>query len=276
MKILFTGRGTSGSWKIRGQQIANEMGAKAVRVASPTECRNADVIVGVKRIPDELLAAIRASGRPWVWDCVDAWPQKNGPMGKDQAMNWLHAELDRLRPTAVIWPNRKMQEDAGFGEVIYHHHRPGIEKNPIRPRIETIGYEGSPAYIEAWALDISEECRKRSMGFTINPSQLADVDVVLALRGPTRNGYPERNWKSNVKLANAHGSGTPFIGAPECGYQETASGAEYWAMSRDDLSLSLDWLESQETRQEVQRRFLASALPINAMADEYRRILGAI
>lgn len=108
------------------------------------------------------------------------------------------------------------------------------------------------------------------------PASLADVDVVLALRGSWWNGYAQQHWKSNVKLANAHGSGTPFIGAPEDGYLETAAGAEYWATCESDLARALDWLESEQARKSVQQRFLKAALPVEKVAEQYREVLCAL
>ncbi len=277
MKILFTGKGTSGSWQIRGVQMAQAMGAVAAPMATLEQCAAADVIVAVKRIPDQLLATIRKSGKPWAWDCVDAYPQPAcSGWGREQAMLWLRAEVARLKPDLVIWPNQRIQEDAGHGEVVYHHHRPGIEINPIRERIEVIGYEGSEKFIDSWRPAIEAECRRIGARFVVNPPRLADVDVVLALRGDGWNGYPQARWKSNVKIANAHGSGTPFIGAPEDGYTETACGAEYWATSAEQLRMSLDWLAPRETRAEVKSRFLRAAMPIEKAAKRYEEVLCAL
>jgi hypothetical protein len=278
MKILFTGKGTSGSYRIRAEQMAAALGAREKPMTTVEDCRAADVIVVVKRVPEQLLQAIRKSGRPWIYDIVDAYPQpKCTGWSSDTAKAWLKEHLKGLRPDFVIWPNERMQEDAGGrGAVVYHHHRPMINVNPIRDRIEMIGYEGAPAYLDGWHQAIESECRARGARFVVNPERLADVDVVLALRGRAFNGYVQQHWKSNVKLANAHGSGTPFIGAPECGYIETACGAEYWATTPRDLSVALDWLESKSARQEVSARFLKNAFSVDHAAERYRDILCAL
>lgn len=144
-----------------------------------------------------------------------------------------------------------MAEDCeGFGIPVLwlpHHHRPGIARNPIREEIRKVGYEGSPQYINQWRPHIEAECQRIGAEFVVNPPRLADVDVVLALRDA--KGYAPRFWKSNVKLANAHGSGTPFIGCRESGYIETASGAEYWADNPVELRVAMDWLKSQSARE---------------------------
>lgn len=272
--ILFTGKGTSGSWQIRGAQIAKALDGKAAPLASLEDCKAAEIVVAVKRVPDSLLANIRKSGKPWAWDVVDAYPQPQcSRWSRDDSLRWLSGEVARLKPDMVIFPNQRMADDYGSGEVIYHHHRPGIAVNPIRDRIRAVGYEGSAKYIEGWSDTIKRECQKRGAEFIVNPSSLADVDVVLAVRGDGWNGYPQERWKSNVKLANAHGSGAPFVGAKEDGYLETQTGAECWVESANDVGRALDALESKRTRLEVQKQFLCAAYTVEKAARRYREVL---
>ncbi len=233
----------------------------------------ADVIVVVKRIRDDLLATIRKSGKPWAYDIVDAYPQPTcSDWARDESLRWLRAHINRLQPDLVIWPNAQMQSDFGGGGVVaYHHHRPGIEINSVRERIETIGYEGSPDYIAEWMPAILRESQRRGWAFLINPPRLADVDIVLALRGKRFNGYPQKHWKSNIKLANAHGSGTPFIGADECSYRETAAGGEMFVESADQLHDAFDALEPAAVRRRISEQFLAASkrTDIASIAEEY-------
>lgn len=275
MRILVTGRGAVPSWEIRGEQIAAGLGATVKPMATLADMRAADVILVVKRVPNKLLVDLRRCGRPWAYDVVDAYPQRAaGAWSKGQCIEWLHEHLTRLRPDVVIWPNLRMREDAGMpGPVIYHHHRPGIEVNPIRERIEVIGYEGSPRYLDGWGEAIEAECRRRGVRFVVNPERLADVDVILALRGGLWDGYASRHWKSNVKLANAHAAGCPFIGAPEAGYLETATGAERWASDADELALALDSLEPWSIRLETSERFRHAAIPLQQTVEQFRSIL---
>jgi hypothetical protein len=276
MNILFTGRGGAGSWTIRAEQIGAALGARVKALASREDCEWADVIVVVKRLPPDLLTRIRWSRKPWVYDVVDAYPQPQcGTWDRARSVQWLAETEGALRPNRMIWPNKQMQVDATADgwPVIYHHHRLGIRRNPIRERVARIGYEGAASYLDGWMPAIERECRRIGAEFVLNPSHLADVDVVLALRDKNHAGYPQRAWKSNVKLANAHGSGTPFIGMPEPGYQETATGAEYWATSAAELGNALDWLAPQETRRSVSEKFLAAALPVEKVAAQYREFL---
>lgn len=279
MKILVTGRGSSGSWRVRGDQIGAALGARVKPLAGLDEMRAADVILVVKRVPDALLANLRRSGRPWVYDIVDAFPQPIcSTWNQTAAITWLQSYVETLRPDAIIWPNDRMRIDAGGdwpGATVYHHHRPGMRRNPIRDRVGVIGYEGSDRYIAPWFDTIARECRRRDVKFVINPPDLATLDVVLALRGGDRDCYCTRHWKSNVKLANAHGSGTPFVGASECGYIETRCGAEYFADRPHELGQALDWLEARDARAEVGERFFAARFPIERQAAQVRQVLEA-
>jgi hypothetical protein len=271
MKVLITGKGTSGSWQIRGIQLGKALGA---RVAPMVAAGDADIVVGVKRLPDTLLAGLR--GRPLVWDVVDAWPQPAGNEWSVKACRrWLEQEVARIKPAAFIAATAWMAKDLEvFGRpVLYlpHHHRPRIAINPIREHVRLVGYEGAVDYVKPWQHAIESACRRIGALFVINPPALADVDIVLALRGAI--GYAPRHWKSGVKLANAHGSGTPWIGGRESGYQEISQGAEYWADFPSELDTALEWLLPQSTRQAVSQRFLSSAFPVEEAAKQLHGFL---
>lgn len=253
MAYLFTGKGTSGSWQIRGQQMAQGIGAAIPHCTDP---KGFDAAVVVKRTPSPVIQSLRDYSIPWVWDIVDAYPQPaaNG-WTRAEAVHWIRYQVAQLRPDGIIWPNRKMMEDAEIDipqTVLYHHYRPDMRLNPIRKTIQTVGYEGGP-YLGRWADFLKSECQRRGWQFVVNPGELASLDVVVALRDPS--GYVPFSYKSNVKLANAHGSGTPFIGSPENGYIETQSGAEYWATTRQDVLTAFDWLEDQSAREQIHDRF---------------------
>ena len=274
MKILFTGRGTSGSWQIRGVQLGAAMGADVQPMASKT---SADIVVAVKRIPDQLLRSIRGSFV--VWDVVDAWPQPHGNDWTEGACRaWLDAEFARIKPNAIIAATQKMADDcAHFGVPVLwlpHHYRPDIELNPIRERILKIGYEGAANYIAPWLPTIETECRRIGAEFILNPRSLADLDVVLALRGHT--GYAARKWKSGVKLANAQGSATPWIGCREAGYVETASGGEEWADTAGELSGALRMLHEWEARAVASEALRVRAFSVERAAAELGRFLNGL
>lgn len=272
MNLLFTSRSTkAGSWKIRGEQLGHACGATVMPQATWAQCREAAVIVVVKKVGAELLQAVRSSGRPWVYDVLDAYPQPLcSEWGRGESIAWMRAHLRSLAPTAIVWPNERMREDCDIGLpglVLPHHHRPGIEVNPIREQVRVVGYEGEASYLGGLRSAIEDECASRGWRFSVNPRQLADVDIVLAMRAGTAVSYAARHWKSNVKLANAHGSGTPFIGNRECGYLETATGCEYWADSPRELATAFNWLDSHSAREQVSERFLARAVPVGQAAE---------
>jgi hypothetical protein len=160
------------------------------------------------------------------------------------------------------------------GLVLPHHHRIGIGSTPIRGQVSRVGYEGAPAYLGHWRPILEAECAKRGWLFVVNPSSLADLDIVVAFRDGS--GYVGRNWKSAVKLANAHASGTPFVGQQESGYLEQATGAEYWAEARGQLSMSFDWLEDQGAREAISDRFRQKAFPVEHAAAKLKEFLSAL
>lgn len=280
MELLFTGNGVAGSWACRGDQVGHALGARVKPAAGLSDFAASDLTVVVKRCPDARLDALRAARKPWVFDCVDCYPQPEcSDWSADQATAWVRRRLDYLKPSAVIWPNERMAVDVGFdgpSTVIYHHHRPGIRSNPIRKEVRLVGYEGRAVYMESWRAQVEAECDKRGWRFVLNPEHLADVDIVLALRGSEWNGYAQRHWKSNVKLANAHGSGTPFIGSPESGYMETRSGAEYWAEGIGSLRTAFDWLTEQRNREQISDRFRQCAIPLESVLPKYREFLCSV
>lgn len=277
MNFLFTGRGTSGSWAIRGEQLGQACGAEVRQAATKDHCKAADVIVAVKRVNDPLLQVLRTSGKPWVFDCVDFYPQPHcTAWSRSEAVAWVRTQIKRLTPAAVIWPNQKMRDDCDTGLpglVLPHHHRPGIAVNPVRPQVQAVGYEGAAPYLGSWRDALEAECAKRNWRFVVNPARMADLDIVVAVRSVEYSGYAQFHWKSNVKLSNAHGSGTPFIGQRECGYLETATGCEYWADTPGELGRCFDWLSSQETRELVSDRFRQAAYTVEQAAKELKTFL---
>lgn len=274
MKILHTGRGTGGSWQCRGVQLGDARPkARAGMIAQ------ADAVVLVKRPYAQFVGFVREAGKPWVWDVVDAYPQPECTRwGRSHAIHWFKQQLARLRPDGVIFPTARMQEDCATdipSTVIYHHHRPGIKPNPVRERISVVGYEGDPKYLGRWRGPIEEECARRGWQFLVNPSHLASLDVVFAVRDPDYSGYAQYHWKSNVKLANAHGSGTPFIGQPECGYVETQLGGERFVDRPADIPAALDAL-TYSARRAVSNTFLGAGLTAEACAGQVRRFVESV
>nr|AER23950.1 hypothetical protein var073 [Variovorax sp. HH01] len=268
-----TGRGTSGSWQIRGVQLAQSMGADAEPHAR--DVNGYDMAVLVKRPTEDLLHRLHQANVPLIWDVVDAWPQPNGnEWSRERCLEWLKEMIRKVRPAGIVAATHEMAADCAHIGVpvlsLPHHARPGLRANPIRP-LKVVGYEGAPHYLGRWLPVIEQECAARGWMFVVNPAELADVDVVLALRDC--DGYAPRNWKSNVKLANAQGSGTPVICNREAGYLETQSGAERWADNVAELAEAFDALTPTAERLAVSLQLLKAAPVIESVAATYLRWL---
>jgi hypothetical protein len=278
VKLLITGRGTSGSWKIRGEQLGQTI--RATVMPQARDVAGFDLAVVVKRAPDDLLQRLHRAGVPIVYDVVDAWPQPCGnTWGREFCMAWLASEVKRIRPAAIVAATRAMAEDCEqFGLPVLalpHHARPRIARNPLRDEVRSVGYEGGEHYLGTWRAILERECARRGWRFIVNPTSLAELDIVVALR--EAQGYAPRNWKSGCKLSNAQGSGTPFIGSPEAGYREQASGdAERWVDNERELSAAFDALTPIDERRRVSERLLSAAPRIEAVANTYLQWLNQI
>lgn len=282
MNVIVTGKGKSGSFKIRGDQLGSAMGFRVTPNALDLDIRKADAIILVKRPTEAIVASAHHNKVPIIWDVVDSWPQPHGnEWDRRECMSWLTTMVAEIKPVAIVAATRRMTED--LLEVVKvpvkwipHHHRPGIAVNPIREHVKVIGYEGGGNYVSRWGAILQKECLERGMRFVQNSGvdALSAFDVVVGLRD--QRGYAARHWKSNCKLANAHGSGTPFIGSRECGYLETSTGHEYWAEDREQLRVALDWLERQDTRHTIHGEFLSAAITIESVAAQYKEWLSQL
>lgn len=276
MKVLITGRGTSGSWQIRGIQLGCAIGAKVEVEAGQASIEAADVVVVVKRVSGEVMERIKRSGTLLVWDVVDAWPQPIGnTWDRIACFNWLSSSLRQMKPDAVIAPTRQMAADcAALGVLAYclpHHVRPGIKVIQIRERVSVVAYEGGTGYLGNWGSLVSTWCKNNQAIFQVNPADLSQVDILLAFREQT--GYAPRNWKSNVKLANAQGSGTPIICAAEAGYLETTSGGAVFADQAENIPFLLSFLSDLKEREKRQDALLLERIRLDDVATIYQNWL---
>lgn len=278
MKLLVTGRGTSGSWSIRGEQLGAALGADVQRNASKFSGYDLGIIV--KRAPADLLFRARMAKLPLVYDVVDGWPQPigNNEWRREECMAWLRRQVQEIKPVGIVAATRAMAMDClEFGLPVLalpHHARPGQRRNPIRERVQRVGYQGAPHYLGRWKESIEEYCRQQGWKFMLNPTSLDEVEVVFAVRDC--KGYAARRWKSNVKLANAQGSGTPCVVDEEAGYVETATGGEVFVSEPNDVGAALESLASQKARAQASRQLQAGALTLENVAAEYRQWLQAL
>lgn len=273
MRVIVTGTGRNGSWAVRGEQLGAAMGATVVPMATAEQCRAADLVVIVKRARGEILQAVRASVRPWVWDVVDAWPQppSGSAMDRKRAIAWLREQLRTLRPDAVVWPTARMQADGAYTGpqiVLPHHSWPKYAPAPIRETVEVVGYEGAVHYLGHWRAILEQECALRGWRFEMNAG-LERADLGIALRA--NGGYPAQHWKSNCKLANLQALEIPALLSPESGYQETAIGVETWIEQPGDLPAAFDRFEDVTERERV--RALSRPIRLASVAAQYREWL---
>jgi len=278
MNFLMTGTGASGSWKIRGEQLGREIGAKVQPKALDVGGYHFAIVV--KRPPLDLLERLQKAEVPIVWDVVDAWPQPLGnSWGRSECMAWFRQSIQRIKPVAIVAATHAMAEDCAEFKVpviaLPHHGRPGLARNTIRKEVRCIGYEGGEQYLGRWSQSLTAECSRRGWKFVVNPESISDLDIVVALRD--WSGYAPRHWKSNVKLANAQASGTPFIGSSEAGYLEMAiQGRERFANTPYEVSVALDQLTPYEERLRVSSSMLVSAPRLSDVATKYKQWLKTI
>jgi hypothetical protein len=215
VNVLVTGRGTSGSWKIRGEQLGRAIGgrrhpdgdrrralrrrrprqARARRSGQPHPRRRSRPGLGHRR----RLAA--AGGQPLGPRRVPVLAAR-----PDQAPS--ARRRSSRRPAAMADDVAEVCGTSLPVRAIPHHGRPGLKRTEIRERIGVVAYEGRGRHLGVWRSGSSGSagCAAR-IDLLLNPASLNDADVVVALR--EADGYAARNWKSNVKLANAQGTGTP-------------------------------------------------------------------
>lgn len=255
---------------MRGVQLGHAIGAQVQANVTRAGLAGADLVVLVKRPSEPLLAALRAWGGPLVWDVVDAWPQPAGnAWSRLRATEWLVHSLAHIRPRAVVAATDTMRRDCPVDALwLPHHYQPGLEVNPVREVVRRVGYQGGAHYLGQWGRVLLRECARRGWEFVLQPASLADVDVGVALRDG--GGYPCAAWKSNVKLANLQGSGTPAIVCREQGYLETLSGAELVVDNAGELVEALDRLTSQAERRWRSEVLYRSAVGLEVLAERYR------
>lgn len=269
VRVLFCSRSSAGAWQIRGEQIASTRANWLAR-NEPTaqEVAHCDLLCVVKRPQPAVIELARKMGKPIVYDIVDSWAQPGaGLKCRDvaAARELFGSAWRAIGADGYIFPTQRMQLDLGSlvrrGVTIYHHYWPQIGRNPMRDRVGTVGYEGGD-FLGHWRPMIEEACARRNLRFVINPPSLADLDVVILARGGDHGSFLPRSYKSNVKLANAYGSGTPaLVHVDEMSAHDTDTGDVLFFTDRaGSLDRQLDLLVADsDLRRRIHRNFLATA-----------------
>jgi hypothetical protein len=274
MKILILGGG-AGSWEIRGRQLGAALGARVL--ATPPTMRDwvwADVVVLVKRALPLYAAQAREAGIPVVWDALDFWRQPSENGLDDLGAQLAHGRfVGQYPPVTTIGATARQAQDLG-GVYLPHHARPSLRARPVRKAIAVVAYEGQPAYLGAWAGILTRACAARGWQFVINPPNLADADLLVALRDGPWDGWMCRHWKSGVKLVNAIAAERPILTQPSAAWQEIAPPGSIVATAEDLARAFAAW-ESHDARLAAAETcaLLAPIYQIDVLATRYRRIL---
>ena len=261
MKILVCGKPDRGVWTIRAEQLLRDtMGATLCPDPTAADLAHVSVVVRVKRGYPETGPLLRRWGGPVIHDLVDYW-QQPGTEITDAASARKHfwAILDNSGSRCAVGATRKMAEDLANEAVhtaaVYHHMDARVSPTEIRPVARVLGYRGAPAWIRPAIPLIEATCKRLGLSFHYGDEiDLSQCDIGLALRVAPFDGYPEMNYKSNVKAANFIAAGLPFVGLEERGIVETVP-REAWKPIWNERSLfqALDAARDEAWRLESNR-----------------------
>lgn len=281
VNVCFTSRSSGGAWQIRGVQIAMmRLNWQAINKPSNSDLENADLICCVKRPDYKIIDRAKKMGKPIVFDIVDSWAQpddglKYTDLQKARSLFeqiWMTIDAD-----GYIFPTKTMNADLGTlvhnSSTIYHHYKPQILENPIREKVVNVGYEGGD-YLGEWKSIIENACLSRGLVFTINPLNYFDLDLVVFARGGEHGNFLSRRYKSNVKLANAIGSGTPaLVHFDEMSAQDTDTGdVLFFTNNPGSFERQLDKLiNNPSLRIQIHKKFIEAAprFHINNIANQF-------
>lgn len=273
MNLLFVGSG-QGSWIMRGHQLGAALGARVTSDPRRDDWTWADLVILVKRHGAKFAADAKAAGVAIVWDALDCWrqPADNSRTQTAAALD-LAAQIAAITPWHVIGATQA-QADAASGSYLPHHSWSGLE--PTRPRreIQTVAYQGNVAYLGAWHGHLQRLCSARGWAFVVNPADLRDADLIVALREGPWDGWACREWKSGVKLVNAMAAGRPVLTQQTAAFREIEPpGSAIETVG--DLEAAFDAWRSLGSRVAAADLCVdqAKAYTVAAVADQYRSIL---
>jgi hypothetical protein len=282
MNLLIAGRGP-GSWTMRGQQIGRALGARVTSDPSPADWRWAELAIVVKRAVLAHAGAARQFQVPIVWDALDFWRQPaQNHLTEPAARGLLEQAIlavrplvlpDATLPVAVIGATRAMAA-AARGVYLPHHGHLGLVPTPARRACRVVAYDGNPIFLDHWQPALRAMCAARGWVFTINPPDLAEADIVVALRGGVWDGWMCRAWKSGVKVVNAILAGRPLIAQASAAVAELDPEGSI-VETPAELDRALDrWADYHERRALAERAVArAPAFSITAVAGAYRAYL---
>lgn len=238
--------------------------------ASIDDCNNADVIVAVKRLQHPWIDNIKRSKKPWIWDLVDMYPQPACyKWSRKYAINWIRDRILEHNPDGLIYANKRMAQDVGLPGVVIYHHARELKTINLKVKIRIAGYDGRVDYLGRWFDVLKKECFKRGILFSTElPAN--ELDLVFAFRDKPWNGYCQTHWKSNIKLANVHAAGVPFIGNKESSYVETLAGLEIFIKKPTEIGDAIDSVLSLNTRKNIRENFLKNVITVEQVGQQLK------
>lgn len=268
LAVCFSSSKATGSWQIRGEQIAAmRSNWRAEPHPIVEDLDQFDLFCFIKRPDFRFLELVRSSGKPIVLDIVDGWKQpRDGFFYRDipSARRLFKRLWARIDADGYIFPTQTMCTDLGdlvsTSTTIYHHYYPLLKHNPVRAQVETVGFVGKG--LGGWRAKLSRACEQRGIRFVVNPKEHTELDVVVIVRGGTRGSFLARRYKSNVKLANAYGSGTPaLVHVDEMSAHDTDNGEVlFFTDEPGSFAQQLDRLINDHAlRKRISEKFLDSA-----------------
>lgn len=276
MHILMLGSG-KGSWTMRGEQLGAALGARVRAQPTDADLRWADVVVLVKKFGALFAAQVQRVGTPIVWDALDCWAQPGeNQADRSRALALLTHQIRVIKPALVIGATQAMAEACG-GVYLPHHSWQGLTASPARATVSVVGYEGNPLYLGTWRAVLERACHARGWRFVVNPPDLSQVDIFVALREGLWDGWICREWKSGVKVVNAIAAGRPIIAHDTAAIRELQPACSAIA-TLGDLDAALDYWDSLTFRAAAaaHNATLAPAYTLAAVAAQYQTILASV
>lgn len=278
VNILMLGLGSKpGSWTIRGQQLGAAIGARVTSTPTDADWKWAELAVIVKRSEPRFGPDARRHGVPIVWDALDSWrqPSENG-MGEVQARQQLKNHISAIKPALVIGATQAQAEAAG-GVYLPHHSRPGLTPAPAREKVSVVAYEGSPAFLGSWHGRLHVACQRRGWTFVINPPDIREADILVALREDPWDGWACREWKSGVKLVNAIAAGRPILTQPSAALSDIGAPGDV-VETTSQLDAEFDrWADFEQRQRAVEEcTSLAPRYRLESVAADYLKILSTV
>jgi hypothetical protein len=280
MTLLFVGC-DKGAWQMRGRQIGDALGARWTAKPRFDEWKKGDVVVLVKRAAlawTTQAQAARRRGVRIVWDVLDYWrqPADNGRTAGDLVAD-IRTVAAFIQVDRLIGATQAMATAIG-GVYLPHHARISLAPAPLRRDGHlVVAYEGQARYLEAWGPALEQVCADRGLRFVINPPDLRDADLVVALRGGAWDGAICRQWKSGIKYINALVAGRPVLTQPSAAFDEIRPVGQ--TIDRlEQLPAAVDRLLELGPRAAAVKlaRRRAGEFDIRTIADRYRTILATV